>query len=94
MGSVQDEHHIFVRYALRWHQSESEFFSVVSLTIDSAMCRKCSEVDRNSDHDWRLVLRGTCRYLELVGGIFKPIHMADPQAAGNVAELELDDSDE
>jgi hypothetical protein len=25
--------------------------------------------------DWRSVLRETCRYLEVVGGVFKPIHV-------------------
>jgi hypothetical protein len=25
--------------------------------------------------DWRSVLRATCRYLEVVGGVFKPINV-------------------
>jgi hypothetical protein len=33
------------------------------------------QVDRSSGQDWRSVLRETCRYLEVVGGVFKPIHV-------------------
>jgi hypothetical protein len=33
------------------------------------------EVDRSSGQDWRSVLRETWRYLEVVGGAFKPILM-------------------
>jgi Reverse transcriptase (RNA-dependent DNA polymerase)/Endonuclease-reverse transcriptase len=92
LGSVQDEHHIlFVCPALAPIRVN---FPVLFHNNRFSHVQKLFQVDRNSDRDWRLVLRETCRYLEVVGGIFKPIQMADPHAAGNIAELELDDSDE
>jgi hypothetical protein len=49
--------------------------------------QKLFQVDRGSDQDWRLVLRETCRYLEVVGGIFQPLLMGALQAVAINVEL-------
>lgn len=79
-GSVQDEHHVLfmcpalspIRLNFPRLFGDNRFTHV----------QKLFQVDRNTDHDWRLVLRDVCRYLEVVGGIFKPL-LTIPQAAGN-----------
>jgi len=43
------------------------------------------QVDANSDQDWSMVIRDTCRYLEIAGGIFKPL-LAVPQI--NIVETD------
>ena len=80
MGSVQDEHHVlFVCPALS--PVRVDFPTLFSHNRFSHV-QKLFQVDRSSDQDWRSVLRETCRYLEVVGGIFKPIQLAAPQLVG------------
>jgi hypothetical protein len=83
-GSVQDEHHVlFVCPAL----------SVIRVKFPRLFddgrfthVQRLFQVDADSDHDWRLVIRDVCRYLEIAGGIFKPL-LVVPQYA-EIAEID------
>lgn len=84
MGSVQDEHHVlFVCPALSPIRAD---FPRLFGDNRFGHVQKLFQVDSCSDHDWRLVLRDTCRYLEAVGGIYKPLQIAAPQAGGNAGD--------
>jgi hypothetical protein len=48
------------------------------------------QVDRSSGQDWRSVLRETCRYLEVIGGVFKPIHVGALDDIRHGIELDSD----
>jgi hypothetical protein len=81
MGSVQDEHHVlFVCPALSVIRSS---FPRLFVGGRFTHVQRLFQVDADSDHDWRLVIRDTCRYLEIAGGIYKPL-LAVPQ----IAEIE------
>ena len=79
MGSVQDEHHVlFVCPTLSPMRGN---FPVLFQNNRFSNVQELFQVDRSSAGDWRLVLRETCRYLEVVGGIFQPIHIMQADQA-------------
>jgi hypothetical protein len=61
------------------------FKTVVSSTVQNLF-----QVDRSSGQDWRSVLRETCRYLEVVGGVFNPTQVGALQAIRHDIELSSD----
>jgi hypothetical protein len=78
MGAVQDEHHVlFVCPALSPFRLD---FPLLFQNGRFGNVQNLFQVDRSSGQDWRSVLRETCRYLEVVGGVFKPIHAATSKA--------------
>ena len=84
MGSVQDEHHVlFVCPALG--VIRSQFPRLFGDAGRFTHVQRLFQVDANSDQDWSMVIRDTCRYLEIAGGIFKPL-LAVPQI--NIVETD------
>jgi hypothetical protein len=82
IGSVQDEHHVL--FVCPMLSPIREDFPRLFQNNRFSHVQKLFQVDRGSDQDWRLVLRDTCRYLEVVGGIFKPVQVGAPQAGENI----------
>ena len=71
MDTVQDEHHVlFVCPALEFARLQlPRLFGSNRFTY----VQKLFHVNPHTEQDWQLIVRDTCRYLELVGGIYKPI---------------------
>jgi hypothetical protein len=81
-STVQDEHHVlFVCPAL--HDARLQFPRLFG-SDRFTFVQKLFMVNPHTDEDWLLVVRDTCRYLEVIGGIYKPIVSPDGGYADSI----------